>query len=118
MYTLYMYMYICTCIIISYTCIHTAVLLNHTNQNQIKTNQHPPVQVDIKSINREVEESDKDLNKESTIGVAALHHESSTIIPAPAVVINSTFNNDEPIAILLIACNREIVSRAIDSLLK
>ena len=110
---MYMYMYH-----YSYTCIHTAVLLNHTNQNEIKTNQHPPVQVDIKSIDKEVEETDKDLNKESTVDVTALHHESSTVIPGPAVVINSTFNNDEPIAILLIACNREIVSRAIDSLLK
>ena len=110
-----MYMY--SCIIISYTCT-CIILLNHKDQNEIKTNQHPPVQVDIKSIDSEVEETDKDLNKESTIDVAALHHESSTVIPGPAVVINSTFNNDEPIAILLIACNREIVSRAIDSLLK
>ena len=64
-----------------------AVLLNHTNQNQIKTNQPPPVQVDIKSIDKEVDETDKDFNKESTIDVAALHHESSTIIPAPACLL-------------------------------
>lgn len=32
--------------------------------------------------------------------------------------VNASFDNKEPIAILMIACNREFVSRAIDSLLR
>lgn len=32
--------------------------------------------------------------------------------------VNASFDNNEPIAVLVIACNREIVSRSIDALLR
>ena len=40
---------------------------------------------------------------------------SSTDMPQK---VNASFDTDEPIAILVIACNRETVSRSIDSLLR
>lgn len=32
--------------------------------------------------------------------------------------VNASFDNNEPIAVLVIACNREFVSRSIDALLR
>ena len=67
--------------------------------------------MDIKSIDREVEESDKDLNKESTIGVAATELQFfhfSTIsdtdsippLPPPFVYKGPTMQNDQLVSLM------------------
>ena len=91
--------------------LSTVALHNHTRSfHQEKEGSQ---QAQNKETDQQQQEGDHDTTDTEDEPNPAVSSSSQNLVR-----VNASFDNQEPIVVLLIACNRESVKRAIDSLLK